>query len=190
MLNRLKIVMLAWGLLALAPAAPAQSMYAAGSAGTSHWALDCGPGDCARSPGTWRVAAGYRLNSVIAFEAFYIDLGRARSSDFSVDGSLSSTGLGVQALVGWDFGPVEVAGKIGGARLRNRFEAAPTSAYASLRIGSNELIGGVTAAWHVTPALSIRFDADIVTVALNGDALYYSRGADVTTYMLGAMLRF
>jgi hypothetical protein len=31
---------------------------------------------------------------------------------------------------------------------------------------------------------------DIVTVALDGDFIYYARGSDVTTLMLGVMFRF
>jgi hypothetical protein len=177
-------------LLGLSLDARCQQAYVTGGAGASNWSLDCGSSGCSRNPTSWRVAAGYRLNHVVAFEGFYIDLGRARSSDFSTDGSLASTGLGVQTLLGWDFGTVELAGKIGWARMRNRFQAAPTSPYESLSRNRNEVIGGLMAAWHVAPNLSIRFDADIVTVALDGDFVYYARGADVTTYMLGVMLRF
>lgn len=186
----MKTAALALCLLAPALEAQSQGFYVAGGAGASRWTYDCGAAGCDRAPATWRVAAGYRLNAVVAFEAFRIDFGRARSSDFSTDGTLAGRGLGVQTLVGWDFGPVEAAGKIGWARMRNRFEAAPTSTYASQTVTSNEAIGGFTMAWHVTPALAIRFDADIVSVVLNGDLLGYSRGSDAVSYMLGAMLRF
>jgi hypothetical protein len=33
-------------------------------------------------------------------------------------------------------------------------------------------------------------DVDILTVALDGDALFYSRGSDVGTVLLGLMHRF
>lgn len=177
-------------LLAPVPDARAQGLYLTGSAGQAHWGLDCGSAGCSRNPGAWRVAAGWQLNHVVALEAFQIDLGRARSSEFMTDGTLAASGPGVQALVGWDFGNFGMAGKIGLARLRIAFDAAPTSSYASQRLHSNELIGGLVLAWHATPKLSVRFDADIVTVALNGDALYYSRGGDVVTSTLGLALRF
>lgn len=190
----MKLLMLApLTLCLLSPVADARAddgFYLAGSAGSAHWSLDCGSAGCSRDPGAWRVAAGWRPNAVVAFEAFHIDLGRARSSDFSTDGTLAARGLGVQTLVGWDFGTVALAGKIGVARLHIAFDAAPTSLYGSERLRRNEPIGGFTAAWHATPRLSFRFDADIVTVALNGDSLFYSRGGDVVTATLGAMLRF
>lgn len=184
------LVLLALCLLARLPDARADGLYLTGSAGQAHWGLDCGNAGCSRNPGAWRVAAGWQLNRVVAFEAFHIDLGRARSSDFSTDGTLAARGPGVQALVGWDFGAFGMAGKIGVARLRIAFDAAPTSSYTSQRLHSNEVIGGFVLAWHATPNLSVRFDADIVTVALNGDALYYSRGGDVVTSTLGMVLRF
>lgn len=189
-MKRMIVAALTPCLLAPVPDARAEGLYLAGSAGSAHWSLDCGGNGCARDPGAWRLAAGWRLNPVVAFEAFYLDLGRARSSEASTDGTLAASGLGVQTLLGWDFGSVALAGKIGVARMRIAFDAAPTSLYGSERVRRNELVGGLAAAWHATPRLSFRFDADIVTVALNGDALFYSRGADVVTATLGAMLRF
>jgi hypothetical protein len=74
--------------------------------------------------------------------------------------------------------------------VRSDFRAAPTSFYASERARHSELIGGLMGAVRVTPELAIRLDLDIVTVALQSDAIYYSRGADVVTVTLGAMFRF
>jgi hypothetical protein len=168
----------------------AQEPYVVGAAGRSNWSYGCGPNGCQRSTTAWRVAAGYRFNSAVAWEAFHIDLGRARSSDFSADGDLSATGTGVQALLGWQFGDVDLAAKLGLARMTNEFHAAPSSSYASVRVQRNEFVGGLMGAYRVTPSVSVRLDLDIVTVALNGDALFYSRGLDVTAVLLGVMFRF
>jgi hypothetical protein len=45
-------------------------------------------------------------------------------------------------------------------------------------------------AYRVTPNISLRLDVDIVTVALDSSGIFYARGADVTTFMLGLMYRF
>jgi hypothetical protein len=107
-----------------------------------------------------------------------------------VDGRLGATGIGVQAIVGWQFETIDFAGKIGLARMRNDFRAAPTSSYSSLTVGRNELVGGLVCAYRITPNLAVRMDLDIVTVALDGDFLRYVRGSDVVTLMLGVMFRF
>jgi len=189
-MRRLSMWLLALALQGIAFGAVAQEAYAVGSAGRSNWAIDCGPGSCQRSTSAWRVAAGYRFNRVVALEAFYADFGRARSSDFLLDGSLGATGAGVQTLIGWQFGDFDFAGKIGAARMRNDFRASPTSAYPSAAVHRNELIGGLMGAYRITPNLAVRLDVDIVTVALDGDFVFYARGSDVTTLMLGLMFRF
>jgi hypothetical protein len=190
MMRRIGFGLLALALQAFAPGAAAQEAYGTGGAGRSSWAFDCGAGGCQRNTTAWRVAAGYRFNRVVALEAFYMDLGRARSSDFSLDGRLGATGAGAQALIGWQFGNVDLAGKIGLAGMRNDFRASPTSLYSSSTARHTELIGGLMGAYRITPNVALRMDVDIVTVALEGDFLFYSRGSDVTTLMLGMMVRF
>ena len=174
----------------LASGAAAQGAYVVGSAGRTNWAYDCGPDGCERDTTAWRVAVGYRFNRVVALEGFYTDFGRARSSSFSEDGSLGASGAGAQALIGWQFGAVDLAGKIGFAAMRNDFRASPTSSYSSSSARRTEVIGGLMGAWRVTPSVAVRLDFDILTVALDGDSIYYSRGSDVTTVMLGLMYRF
>jgi hypothetical protein len=182
--------MLALGLLALACGAAAQEAYVVGSAGRAHWDFDCGPTGCERNTTAWRVAAGYRFNRVVALEGFYFDLGRARSSDFLLDGRLGATGVGVQTLVGWRFEQADLAGKVGLADMRNDFRASPTSPYSSTRVHRTELIAGLMLAYRLTPSTGLRLDFDMMTVALNGDALFFSRGANVSTVLLGVMFRF
>ena len=189
-MRRVRLWLVALGLQAMALGAIAQEAYAAGSAGRADWALGCGPAGCQRGTTAWRVAAGYRFNRVVALEAFYLDLGRARSSDFSVDGRLGATGLGAQALLGWQSDDLELAGKIGLAGMRNSFQASPTSLYPSTSVRRTELIGGLMGAYRLTPNVSLRLDVDIVTVALEGDLVFFSRGSDVTTLMVGMMVRF
>lgn len=189
-MRKIKVCLIALALQALAFGAGAQEAYVTGGLGRSSWALDCGPNGCERGTSAWRLGAGYRFNRAVAVEGFVIDFGRARSSDFSLDGTLAATGMGVQGLFGWQFGDVELAGKIGLARLRNEFRAATTSSYASSSVRSSELIGGLMSAWRLTPNLSIRLDVDIVTVALDGDAIYYARGSDVSAVTLGLVARF
>jgi hypothetical protein len=190
MMRRLDIWLLALGLHGLAISAAAHEAYVVGSAGRANWAYDCGPNGCQRDTTAWRIAAGYRFNRVVALEGFYFDFGRARSSNFSVDGKLGATGAGVQSLIGWQFGAFDFAGKIGLASMTNDFRASPTSSYPSSRMRRTELVGGLMSAYHLTPALSVRLDVDILTVALNGDAVYYSRGSDVTTGLFGLIHRF
>jgi hypothetical protein len=174
----------------LASAASAQEAYVAGSAGRSNWAYDCGPSGCQRNTGAWRVAAGYRFNRVVALEGFYFDLGRARSSDYSVNGRLGATGFGVETLLGWQFEEVELAAKLGLADLRNDFRSDATPSAPSKNVHRTEFIAGLTGTFRVTPSVGVRLDADYVTVALNGDALFYSQGSNVTTVLLGLMVRF
>jgi hypothetical protein len=189
-MRKLQIGLLTLGLQGLAISAAAQEAYGAGAVGRSSWAFDCGANGCDRSTTSWRLAGGYWFNRVVAVEGFYFDLGRARSTDFSLDGRLGATGFGAQTLVGWRFADADLAGKIGLADMRNEFRAAPTSSYASSRVHRTELIAGFMAAVRLSPGVAVRLDADIVTVALNGDALFYSRGSDVTTVWLGLMIRF
>jgi hypothetical protein len=174
----------------LASAASAQEAYVAGSAGRSNWAYDCGPSGCQRNTGAWRVAAGYRFNRVVALEGFYSDLGRARSSDYSVNGRLGATAFGVETLLGWQFGDVELAAKLGLAGMRNDFRTESVNSSPSTSVHRTEFIAGVTGTYRVTPSVGVRLDADYVTVALNGDALFFSRGSNVTTVLLGFMVRF
>jgi hypothetical protein len=170
--------------------AVAQEAYVTGGAGVSTWNYDCGPNGCKRQASAWRAGGGYRFNRVVALEGFYFDFGRARSSDYSVDGSLGARAFGVQGLIGWQFGDFDLDGKIGIAKVRATFDAAPTSGYESSRASHNEVIGGLVLAYRVAPSVSIRLDVDIVTVALISDVLTYSRGSDVVTYVLGVMLKF
>jgi len=174
----------------LAFGAAAQDAYVVGSLGRASWDFDCGTNGCQRGTNAWRVGAGYRFNRVLALEAFHFDFGRARSSDYALDGTLGGAALGVQALVGWQFDVLDFAGKIGLARVRSEFRAAPTSGYESTTVHKGELMGGLMAAWRVTPGLAVRLDVDIVTLALNGDSLYFSRGSNVTTLLLGVAYRF
>jgi hypothetical protein len=183
------------GLIALAlsglmGSAAAQPAYAAGAAGRTNWSYECGPAGCARDATAWRVAAGYRFNGVLALEAFFFDLGRARSSDFSVDGTLGASGVGVQSLIGWHIGDFEFAAKLGLAEMSNDFRASPTSAYASTRVHRKELVAGWMGSYPLSPELSIRFDMDFLTVALDGDAIFYSRGSDLRSTTLGLSYRF
>lgn len=189
-MRKLNLWLVALALQGLAFGAVAQEAYAVGSVGRASWAFDCGPNGCQRGTTAWRVAAGYRFNRVVALEAFYADLGRARSSDFSLDGRLGATGAGVQTLIGWQFGDTDLAGKIGLAGMRNNFRASQTSLYSSTSVRRTELVGGLMGAYRVTPNLAVRMDVDIVTVALDGDFIYYARGSNVTTLMLGVMFRF
>jgi hypothetical protein len=174
----------------LVSAASAQERYVIGSAGRSDWAYDCGPSGCQRNTVAWRVAAGYRFNRAVALEGFYFDLGRARSSDYSVNGRLGATAFGVETLLGWQFGEVELAGKLGVASMRNDFRSQTANSDPSTSVHRTEFIAGVTGTYRVTPSVGVRLDADYVTVALNGDALFYSRGANVTTVLLGLVVRF
>jgi hypothetical protein len=174
----------------LASGAAAQEAYVAGAAGHSSWSYGCGPEGCQRGTTAWRVAAGYRFNGGVALEGFYFDLGSARSSDITTNGRLRATGVGVQALLGWQFGQFDLAAKLGLADMRNDFRAAPTSLYASMGVHRTEFVGGLMGAYRVTPTVAVRLDMDIVTVALNGDAIFYSRGSNVTSTLLGVMLRF
>jgi hypothetical protein len=189
-MHRLKVSLVALGLQGLALCAAAQQPYLVAAVGRSNWAFDCGSNGCQRGTTSWRLAAGYRFNRLVALEGFYFDLGRATSSDFSLDGKLGATGAGVQALIGWQFGKFDLTGKIGLAGMTNDFRASPTSAHASTRVHRTELVGGMMGAYQLTPSLSLRMDVDILTVALDGDALFYSRGSDVGTVLLGLMHRF
>jgi len=189
-MKKLRPWLFALSMQALAFGAVAQEAYVGGSAGRSSWAYDCGPTGCQRNATAWRVAAGYRFNRVVALEAFYVDFGHAQNSYYAVNGRLSATGLGLQTLLGWRFGDFDLAGKIGLAAMRNEFRAAPTSSYSSTSRHRTELVGGLMSAYHVTPRLAVRMDVDVLTVALDGDAIYYSRGSDVTTVLLGVVFRF
>lgn len=177
-------------LQALASGAAAQEAYIAGSAGQSNWNFDCGPNGCDRNTTAWRVAAGYRFNRVVAVEAFYVDFGRARSSTPALDGELRGNATGIEALVGWQFGAFDVAGKLGLASVRADFRPAPSSFDVATSVRNNEVIGGLMGAYRFTPNLALRLDVDIVTVALDRNGFFYWRGADVTTWLLGLAFRF
>jgi hypothetical protein len=181
------LVLMAQG---VASGVSAQGRYVAGSAGRSDWAYDCGPSGCQRNTGAWRVAAGYRFNRVVALEGFYFDWGRARSSNYSVNGRLGATAIGVETLLGWQFGEVELAAKLGLAGMRNDFRAETANSDPSTSVRRTEFIAGVTGSYRLTTSVGVRLDADYVTVALNGDALFFSRGSNVTTVLLGLTVRF
>jgi hypothetical protein len=189
-MRKIRTWLLAIGLQALALAVCAQEAYLGGALGRSSWSLDCGAAGCERSTSAARIAAGYRFNRLVAVEGFYLDFGRARSSDFSLDGKLGATAMGVQTLLGWQFGGFELAGKLGLASMRNQFRPASSSLYSASSVHRNEFIGGLMGAYRVAPHFSVRLDLDLVTVALDGDALYYARGSDVATVMLGVVFRF
>ncbi len=178
------------GLTAASFGTQAQGIYVAAGAGASQWGMDCGSSGCDRSATALRLAAGYRFNRVIALEAFQLDLGRARSSSNMIDGELRSRGTGVETILGGQIGDVELAGKIGLASMRNDFRAAPSSFDPSERRTRTEVIFGAMLAYRFTPQLALRFDLDFVTVALNGDFIFYSRGADVSTLTMGLAYRF
>jgi hypothetical protein len=95
-----------------------------------------------------------------------------------------------QSLLGWQFGAIDLAGKIGPAEVRSDFHPAPTSFDVATVSHHAESIGGLMGAYRVTPNISLRLDVDIVTVALDSSGIFYARGADVTTFMLGLMYRF
>ena len=174
----------------LGSAAAAQQPYLVGSIGQSSWNFDCGSDTCDRNTTAWRVGAGIRFNRIVAAEAFYYDFGRARSTDPSLDGQLRGTAAGLQALVGWQFEAFDVAGKLGLASVRSEFTPAPTSFFQAETRRHNEFIGGLMFGYRFTRNLGVRLDADIVTVALDSDRIFYSRGSDVVTVMLGLALQF
>jgi hypothetical protein len=176
-------------LLAGFSGASAQEAYIAGGVGRSSWNFDCGPAGCERNTTAYRLAAGYRFNRIVAVEAFWFDFGRARSSDSTLDGELGGRAAGAEALLGWQFGDVDLAGKIGLASVRADFRAAPGSFNRSARSTHTEVIGGAMAGYRIGP-LTLRLDVDIVTVALDSAGFFYFRGADVTTVLLGAAYRF
>ena len=187
---KFRIGLIAGCLQALAMGACAQEAYLAGGVGRSSWNFDCGPNGCERSTPSWRVAAGYRFNSVVALEGFHFDFRRARSSEPSLDGEIAGTALGMQALLGGQVGAFELAAKIGLAEVRSDFRPAPTSLNPAKTSRHTELISGAMAAYRLTPNFALRLDVDVVTVALNSYGIFYSRGADVTTVTLGMMYRF
>jgi hypothetical protein len=174
----------------LALGAVAQEAYVAGGVGQSNWNFDCGSNGCDRNTTAWRAAAGYRFNRIVALEAFYFDFGRARSSSAALDGTLGGTAVGLEALIGWQFGAFDLAGKIGLASVRADFRPAPTSFDVATRVRNTEVIGGLMGAYRITPNVALRLDVDIVTVALERDTIFFRRGADVTTVLFGVALRF
>lgn len=187
---RVRIWLIAGCLQALAIGATAQEAYVAGGVGRSSWNFDCGPNGCNRTTPSWRVAAGYRFNGVVAVEGFHFDFRRARSSEPYLDGELAGTALGMQALLGGQVGAFELAGKIGLAEVRSDFRPAPTSLNPAKASRHTEVIGGAMVAYRLTPNISLRLDVDVVTVALDSYGIFYSRGADVTSVTLGMTYRF
>lgn len=176
--------------MAAATLAQAQSFHVAGSVGRANWSdLDC-DGGCDRNTTAVRLAGGAWFNRVVGAEAFVMDMGTARSSDYSLDGELRGRAFGGVVLLGWRGESFDIAGKLGVARVHSRFTAAPTSAYRSESKRSNEPVGGMMLAVRATPQLSLRFDYDVMTVALIGGVYLYGRGADVHTLSLGASYSF
>ncbi len=183
-------LVLATACLGAATLAQAQSFYVAGTAGRSNWSdLDCNSG-CDRHTTGLRVAGGAWFSRVFAAEAFIMDMGTARSSASSLDGRLRGRALGAVALLGWRGERFDIAGKLGVASVHSRFTAAPTSGWPSESKRSTEPVGGMMLAVRATPQLSVRFDADVMTVALIGGVFLYGRGADVHTFSLGASYAF
>lgn len=176
--------------LAAATLAQAQSFYVAGTVGRSTWSdLDCDRG-CDRHTTGLRVAGGAWFSRAFAAEAFVMDMGTARSSDALLDGRLRGRALGAVALLGWRGERFDIAGKLGAASVHSRFTAAPTSNWPSDSKSSTEPVGGMMLAVRATPQLSVRFDVDVMTVALIGGVFLYGRGADVHTFSLGASYAF
>ena len=190
-MSRVNGLLLAICLNGAACGVAAQEAYIAGGLGSSNWSFSaCGATACDPTTGSWRVAAGYRFNRIVAVEGFYFNFGCARSSSVSLDGELCGTALGVQTLLGYQFGAVDFAGKIGLAAVQSDFRPSPTSFDVAAVSRNTELSAGLMGAYRFTPNLALRLDIDIVTVALNSDGIFYSKGADVTTIMLGVMVRF
>jgi len=190
-MSRVNGLLLAMCLNGVACGVAAQEAYIAAGLGSSNWNFDvCGTTGCDRSTSSWRVAAGYRFNRIVAVEGFYFNFRCARSSSFLFDGETCGTALGVQALLGYQFGAVDFAGKIGLAAVQSDFRPSPTSFDVAAVSRNTELSAGLMGAYRFTPNLALRLDIDIVTVALNSDGIFYSKGADVTTIMLGVMVRF
>jgi hypothetical protein len=191
MISRLYRLLLVMCLHGVVGGVAAQEPYLAAGLGSSSWNfVDCGATGCDRTTNSWRVAAGYRFNRIVALEGFYSDYGCARTSSASLDGELCGTALGVQALLGYQFGAVDFAGKIGLAGVRSELRPSLTSFDVATVSRNTELSAGMMGAYRFTPNLALRLDVDIVTVALNSTGLFYSRGADVTTAMLGLMVRY
>jgi len=169
----------------------AQEAYLAGGLGSSNWNFDfCGTTGCDRSTSSWRVAAGYRFNRIVAVEGFYSDFGCARSSSVSLDGDLCGTALGVQALLGYQFGAVEFAGKVGLAGVRSDYHPSATNFNRSNASRNTELNIGLMGAYRFTPNLALRLDVDTVPVALWSDGFFFTSGANVHTITLGMMYGF
>jgi hypothetical protein len=181
-------------LQALAFGAAAQEAYVVGSVGSASYDFaECagfGSDGCQSKATAWRVGAGYRFNRVVALEGFHFDFGRARSSVYSLEGTFGGTAQGVEVLVGWQGEALEVAGKIGLARVRSDYRAASGSLFESTSATHTEVMGGLMGAWQIAPNVALRLDLDLVTLALNSDAVYFSRGANLTTLLLGVVVRF
>jgi hypothetical protein len=195
-MSRVNGLLLAMCLNGMACGVAAQEAYVAGGIGSSDWSFDdCGTTGCDGSTSSWRVAVGYRFSRAFALEGFYFNYRCARASSFSLDGELCGTALGVQALLGYQFGAVDFAGKVGLAEVRSDFRASDTSFYSSSVSRSTVLSLGLMAAYRFTPNLALRLDVDTVPVGLN--TFWFQQllglkvdGAEVTTITLGVMVRF
>jgi hypothetical protein len=188
-MSRVNGLLLAICLNGVVCGAAAQEAYLAAGLGISNSNFACGPTGCDRTTNSSRVAAGYRVNRIVAVEGFYSNFGRARSSDSSLDGELGGTALGVQALIG-QLGALDFAGKIGLTSVRSDFRPSATSRDVATVRHNIEVAYGFMGAYRFTPNLALRLDVDIVRVALDSTVIFYSRGADVTTIMLGVMVLF
>jgi hypothetical protein len=173
-----------------AMASEVRGFYAGASVGASEWENDCGGRICSREDIALRVMAGYRLNRVVAFEAYYADLGGADALDFSLDGRLRGRAFGASTTLGWRAPGFEIGAKLGFAIVRAAFRASPTSYYPSETVHNTEASAGLVGAVDLSERLALRLDIDLVTVALVSDGIYYARGADVFSYTLGLAYRF
>ena len=190
-MSRVNGLLLAMCLNGVACGVAAQEAYIAAGLGSSNWNFDvCGTTGCDRSTSSWRVAAGYRFNRIVAVEGFYFNFRCARSSSVSLDGDLCGTALGVQALLGYQFGVVEFAGKVGLAGVRSDYHPSATNFNRSNASRNTELNIGLMGAYRFTPNLALRLDVDTVPVALWSDGFFFTSGANVHTITLGMMYGF
>ena len=185
-MSRVNGLLLAMCLNGVACGVAAQEAYIAAGLGSSNWNFDvCGTTGCDRSTSSWRVAAGYRFNRIVAVEGFYSNFGCARSSSVSLDGDLCGTALGVQALLGYQFGAVDFAGKVGLAGVRYDYHPSAASFNRSSVSRSTEPNFGLMGAYRFTPNLALRLDVDSPPAEL-----FFTSGANVHTITLGVMYGF
>lgn len=174
--------------------AHAQGAFVGVGGGASSWALDCaGTSTCDKSGGAFKLYGGYNFTPQFGVQAFYLDLGKARTAA-PVSGTLTNVDYKGQAYGVSGTGTFDITkdlvllGELGLANVTGKVEGTALGVSVSEKKNSVALVVGGGIGYRVTPAAMLRAEVMATTVKVRLNS--YEDSGGVAAFLVGISGQF